>query len=823
MTEPDSFQSRRKQHAPSSCSHAFANLTILAGLGWIALLALASPIVWFIQDTSVIAFGATPQIWPAVLANLGQVMLWLVPLIAAALWWQSRSPRHAAVLATWALAALLPLVWLPQRFFAPSVHPDMAPTSAAIQLGGLSVFYLLLRWWRKKRGLAALPPRRTWLPALLVSALLMAGWWYVGAFGSLPDLLLHLLLGLYFGHVLGFLLGHFLLQPLYETSTGSGRDIALGTLGVAGVLAIAGASCGFGGQSALFLLVLPSIAWPLMGSLRLGGEPDGRSWGSAARIIGLVMATMLVSVDVDELTQLLLGSQELGVQLLLASSLTVVISGVIGAILWLARSGLPRLRPGPPFQVVTGLVWAGVLAVLFLKPNAGFHGDQLFVILGDQADLSAASDIDDVDQRRQTVYASLVNQANETQAPLRRRLARLCIEYQPYYLVNAIQVQGGPLARLWLGRQPEVDRVLHNPQLRPLAPSTAQGRLVSFGLRPPEASPQARPPDVAEWNLVMIGADRVWQELGVRGAGVTLGESDSGVQWDHPELADSYRGRDSGHDYNWMDAWYNQPTPYDRSGHGTHTTATAVGNHVGVAPDAEWFACANLVRDLGNPGDYVACMQFMLAPTPLDGNPLADGDPALAADVLNNSWGCPTLEGCDPEALQTAVAALRTAGIFVVASAGNEGEGDCGTVSDPIALYETSFTVGAHDKTGAVAPFSSRGPVSADGSQRTKPDLLAPGVGILSAAPGSQYLTHDGTSMAGPHVAGVVALMWSANPRLIGDIEATERILVETATPYDYGVHGIPPCGDPAVTPDNAVGYGLVNAYEAVKAALAHK
>jgi subtilisin family serine protease len=248
-----------------------------------------------------------------------------------------------------------------------------------------------------------------------------------------------------------------------------------------------------------------------------------------------------------------------------------------------------------------------------------------------------------------------------------------------------------------------------------------------------------------------------------------------------------------------------------------------VGNHVGVAPDAEWFACANLARNLGNPGDYLACMQFMLAPTPLDGDPFTDGDPTLAADVLNNSWGCPTLEGCDPGALQPAVTALRAAGIFVVASAGNEGEGGCGTINDPIALYDASFTVGAHDREGRIARFSSRGPVTVDGSQRVKPDLLAPGVAVYSAAPGNRYATHDGTSMAGPHVAGVVALMWSANPSLIGDIAATEQILVETATPYDYGTLGIPSCGDPAVTPDDAVGYGLVNAYEAVQAALAQK
>ena len=88
----------------------------------------------------------------------------------------------------------------------------------------------------------------------------------------------------------------------------------------------------------------------------------------------------------------------------------------------------------------------------------------------------------------------------------------------------------------------------------------------------------------------------------------------------------------------------------------------------------------NLGRNLGNPAYYLDCMQFMLAPYPQRGNPLTDGDPARAAHVLNNSWGCPPIEGCDAAALGPAVRALRAAGIFVVASAGNEGP-RCGSVS----------------------------------------------------------------------------------------------------------------------------------------------
>jgi len=239
----------------------------------------------------------------------------------------------------------------------------------------------------------------------------------------------------------------------------------------------------------------------------------------------------------------------------------------------------------------------------------------------------------------------------------------------------------------------------------------------------------------------------------------------------------------------------------------------------------------------------------MLAPFPLNGDPLHAGDPLRSANVLNNSWGCPeAYEGCDPTSLRPAVAALRAAGIFVVASAGNEGPG-CSTIADPPALYDEAFSVGAVNEAGNLAAFSSRGPVTADGSGRTKPDILAPGVQVLSSLPGNGYGLLDGTSMAGPHVAGVVALMWSANPDLIGDIDRTEEILQTTATSFtgeigmslltetleqleDTGMElqleipeqsagSLGTCYDEGNgIPNDLTGYGIVNAYRAVEMAL---
>jgi len=351
-----------------------------------------------------------------------------------------------------------------------------------------------------------------------------------------------------------------------------------------------------------------------------------------------------------------------------------------------------------------------------------------------------------------------------------------------------------------------VDRVIPSPRLRPADPAESSA----------PGEPSSVPTGV-QWNVSMIGADKVWEEFGVRGEGIVVGQSDSGADVDHPELHDSYRGNTEGDDYNWFDPWNGKPSPYDDGGHGTHTLGTVLGqNGIGVAPGATWFACANLNRNLGNPALYLDCMQFMLAPFPQDGDPFSGGDPTRAADVLNNSWGCPEIEGCDPGALLAAANHLRDAGIFVVVSAGNDGP-NCRTVNAPLSLYDSVFSVGAIDSNGDVTEFSSRGPVIADGSNRIKPDIVAPGRDILSSLPDGSYGSWEGTSMAGPHVVGAVALLWSADPTLIGDIDRTEQLLIETADPYT-GSTALG-CFDGDV-PNAGYGYGILDVYEAVQEAL---
>jgi hypothetical protein len=576
----------------------------------------------------------------------------------------------------------------------------------------------------------------------------------------------------------------------------------------------------FGAMQLILLLCLPVMSCGIVGLF----QRFERDRTIAEMIIlaigfGLSFAAPLMLIDADELS--LLYNASLG-EILNWSFYAALVSFTFGWLLILMaiirvliqrsrrfktefadRLGKSRFGAGIP--VVCILITISFGSILYFRSGQpGFFGEGLFVILKDQADVTNAAQISDYNQRREYVYSTLVDHANTTQANLRQSFDRMGLTYTPYYLVNAIQVNGGPLLRLWLLTRPEVDRVLNNPWLRPLP------------TLPPSGIGNLPAPNSLPWNLSLVGADRVWNELGVSGQGIVIGQSDSGVQFDHPELASSYRGTDGDNNYNWFDPWYGTTQPTDINGHGTHTLGIILGQHTGVAPGATWYACTNLARPLGNPALYLDCMQFMLAPFPQNGNPLKDGEPTLGAYVINNSWGCPEMEGCDPNSLLYAVINMRAAGIFVVASAGNDGP-FCASLNTPPALYQDAFSVGAIDSGGQLAFFSSIGPVTADGSNRIKPDIVAPGVDVISSTPGNTYASYSGTSMAGPHVVGVVALMWSANPGLIGDIDRTEEIIIQTAKPY---TGTLPNCPGATAVPSTAIGYGIIDAYNAVRIAL---
>lgn len=508
-------------------------------------------------------------------------------------------------------------------------------------------------------------------------------------------------------------------------------------------------------------------------------------------------------------------------------------AGGLGFLLWLGRKAVEHLRARrAPQRSPAGalaaagtalLAWLSILALYLAAGVPGFHSDGFLIYMQQQADLSPAASIADPAERRAWVYQALVDVAEDSQGPLRAELERRGVAYRPHYLVNAIEVLERPGLRRRFADWSGVDHVLFQPGVRRYAsPSGIVGADTGGG--------------GVEWNIREIGADRVWQE-GYTGQGVVVGDADTGVEWEHPALREAYLGWQGSvtgtvsHDYFWYDAWDGEAQPWDDHGHGTHTTGIMVGwegqNQVGVAPGARWIACRNMRHGIGNPGSYLSCMEFLLAPFPLDGDPLRDGEPARGAHVVNNSWGCPRQEGCLPDTLRQPVENLRAAGQMMVVSAGNAGPA-CGTVEDPPALYDAVLSVGAIASDDDAASFSSRGPVTVDDSGRLKPDLVAPGVNIRSAVPGG-YVLLPGTSMAGPHVAGAVALLWSADPSLAGDLEATADILRQTAerlTPDAVCPRGpgslegaVCTCGaDGADTvPNNVYGWGQVDAWAALE------
>ena len=773
-------------------------LFVVVGIAAIAASASIHFITWFTEQTLIADSIYSP--WFAwLLVSLGQALLLALFTVPLAL--LIRAPRFRAVYQTWAMSAAL-IAW----FALARVFSAMQLQAAALAFVVLSLIgaFALHRLARRRqqtfpRDFSALPT------ALMLAPIIVAPIIAYGALGSLMDTLLNLLAGLGLGLCASILLNTFLFQPLAADDQGhlgeSKPSCAFGAL--AAIVALAILTTGFGapGAQLLLLVVVPPLG--------LIVAAMNRAWIAMTALIGLVAAAVLTFFDPVELALVL--SFGTNGEILGWVMRAVGIACLIGLILGVLALIVARLHPSTLLRMPTVawcgvvVIWFAALALFFFVGKPGFYGEQLFVILKDQADLSHAPTIADRNERLSFVYTTLTQQANRTQANLRATLDRLGISYRPYYLVNALEVNAGPMLNAYLMAQPEVDRVIDSPHLRPLpAPlQTSRGRL---------AAPAQTP-----WNIKFIGADRVWDELKITGKGIVVGQSDSGAQGDHPALRDGYRGRNGGDDYNWLDPWYATRAPTDIGGHGTHTLGTMVGRGgIGVAPDAEWIACVNLARNLGDPPLYLNCMQFMLAPYPQNGDPLRDGDPTRAAHVLNNSWGCPPIEGCDANSLRPAVDALRAAGIFVVVSAGNNGP-RCAGIIEPLAIYANVFSVGSINRTGKLSSFSSRGPVTVDGSNRIKPDILAPGEGIISSFPGNSYAIEQGTSMAGPHVVGTVVLMWSANPRLIGDIDRTTKILIETAKPYEGQVDE---CGSNGV-PNDATGYGIVDAYAAVKAALA--
>jgi subtilisin family serine protease len=392
-----------------------------------------------------------------------------------------------------------------------------------------------------------------------------------------------------------------------------------------------------------------------------------------------------------------------------------------------------------------------------------------WVVLRQKANLNAVSHIPDWNERGAFVYQQLTQIAENSQAGLRGLLDKRGAQYRVFWLANAIQVTGDKALLDELAAQPEVEQIAADK---------------TYYIPDPIVGTEEAQVDAIEWNINRINAPLVWSTFNARGEGIVVANIDTGVQFNHPALAAKYRGNLGGgsfdHNYNWFDPSHvcGNPSlvPCDNNGHGTHTMGTMVGddgasNQIGVAPNAKFIMAKGCETTSCSDAALLASAQWILAPTDLNGqNPRPD----LRPNIVNNSWG--SSAGGDFW-YQASVQAWVAAGIFPAFSNGNAGPG-CGTAGSP-GDYVESYASGAFDINNVIASFSSRGPADATGI--TKPNIAAPGVNVRSSVPTNGYAAFNGTSMASPHTAGTVALMWSAAPVLIGDIAQTRTLLNMTA------------------------------------------
>ncbi|MEU5963467.1 carboxypeptidase regulatory-like domain-containing protein [Micromonospora parva] len=399
-------------------------------------------------------------------------------------------------------------------------------------------------------------------------------------------------------------------------------------------------------------------------------------------------------------------------------------------------------------------------------------------------DLGPAKKIADWTARGQFVYQALTAAAKESLASVSTDLDRAGVTYTSYPIANTVLVKGGTeKLALTVASKVQVAEIHATPQVALVEP--VDEKIPADRAARPAAPKATAKAGTGSWGLDAIHAPQAWA-MGATGAGITVSNLDSGVQFDHPALTHQYRGTKSDgtvdHNYNWM-ATRGSCTgaPCDDNGHGTHTMGTMVGDdgteHVGVAPEARWIA-TNGCCDSNGVESLLRSGWWLLAPTDVQGN---NPDPSKRPHVINNSWG-QTVEHSFDNFFQAIDEAWTAAGIFSVWSSGNTVPyAACDTVSSP-GSAESAYSVGAYASDGTLASFSRKG--EGEGG-RIKPEISAPGDAVRSSYPNNSYVEMSGTSMAAPHVAGAVAALWSYDPTLIGQVEETRRLLAESAVDVD--------------------------------------
>ncbi len=377
-------------------------------------------------------------------------------------------------------------------------------------------------------------------------------------------------------------------------------------------------------------------------------------------------------------------------------------------------------------------------------------------------------------------------------------------KFESFYIINTLRVRARKNLMIDLIKSADIIKVEDNSKLDLNKPT---GKSISkrSNLKDPM------------WNIEMVKADKMWKE-NIYGEGVTVGIIDTAVDVNHKGLKRKFKGYNEltqtmdyeGSFYDALEDGKNdRPNNTMDMDHGTHVAGTILGsevtssgiehNKVGVAPKAKFITARAL--DTKNPNlksinsVFIKAGQWMLSPT---------GKPENRPKVINNSWG----GGDNSLWYQGMLKAWLNADILPVFAAGNRRYEDpqdvrCNVVTP--GSYPEALTVAAVDKNEVLAPFSCSGP-SRFNTSIIKPEVSAPGVAIRSTWPGDGYAYLNGTSMAAPHVTGLVALLSSYDRSKTVD-ELKEIIKKTTKARTDLEFPSWPNMG---------YGYGIIDAKKAL-------
>ena len=279
-------------------------------------------------------------------------------------------------------------------------------------------------------------------------------------------------------------------------------------------------------------------------------------------------------------------------------------------------SAQPRTAPAPASKIAS---WV-------MEHTANGQQAEFFIELADQADLSGSANLPTKAEKGRFVYQTLLKKAQTTQEPILQWLRQRGIDYQSFYIINAVLVKGDRQLAEAFAARPEVAHISGNPVIHNNLPQPG----------PAEEASASRPATI-EPGISYTHAPQVWA-LGFTGQNIVIASADTGQRWTHNALKPHYRGWDganANHNYNWHDSIHDSvgnpcgndsQFPCDDFFHGSHTTGTAIGddgmgNQIGMAPGAKWIGCRNMDVGNGTPARYIECMEFFLAPYPLNCTP----------------------------------------------------------------------------------------------------------------------------------------------------------------------------------------------------------